>query len=303
MSRFLLVPLPGNEDLADRLARALDTEIGGIVVRRFPDEETYLRFETALDDKSVALVCTLARPNEKIMPLIFAAATARDLGAARVGLVAPYLAYMRQDRRFQSGEAVTSNYFAKILSNHVDWLVTVDPHLHRHGSLQEVFSVPAHVVHAAPLISAWIRNEVKHPLLIGPDAESEQWVAAVAHDADAPFLILQKVRCGDRDVAISVSDLARWRDHTPVLVDDIVSTGHTMIETIDHLRRSGMRAPVCIAVHGIFAGEALDAMVAAGAARIVTTNTIPHVTNAIDVVPLLVEGIHSIATSGKVSSR
>jgi len=82
-------------------------------------------------------------------------------------------------------------------------------------------------MHAAPLISDWIRNEVKKPLLIGPDSESEQWVAAVARDAVAPHLVLQKVRHGDRDVEISVPEVARWRDHIPVLVDDIVSTGRT----------------------------------------------------------------------------
>jgi ribose-phosphate pyrophosphokinase len=286
--------MPGNEDLASSLSGALDAEVGHIVVRRFPDEETYLRFETAVEGRSIVLVCTLAHPDERIMPLMFAAAAAHDLGAARVGLVAPYLAYMRQDDRFQAGEAVTSNYFGHILSSKIDWLVTIDPHLHRHSSLEEIFTVPTHVAHAAPLISAWIRQKIEHPLLIGPDTESKQWVAAVAHDAEAPLLILQKVRHGDRDVAISVPDLARWRDYTPVLVDDIISTGRTMLETIGHLQQNGMRAPVCIAVHGIFAGDALNAMISAGAARIVTTNTIPHITNEIDVMPLLGEKIHSI---------
>jgi len=140
---------------------------------------------------------------------------------------APSAIANRQDRRFQPGEAVTSTYFAKILSSQIDWMVTVDPHLHRRSSLAEIYSIPTQVMHAAPLISDWIRNEVKKPLLIGPDSESEQWVAAVARDAVAPHLVLQKVRHGDRDVEISVPEVARWRDHIPVLVDDIVSTGRT----------------------------------------------------------------------------
>lgn len=294
MARLLVIPMPGNEDLTRSLAGALDAEIGRVVVRQFPDDETYLRFETALDGRSAILVCTLAHPDEKMMPLLFAAYAARELGASRVGLVAPYLAYMRQDSRFQVGEAITSNAFGHILSKGIDWLVTIDPHLHRHSSLDEVFTVPAHAAHAAPLISTWIRQNVKQPLLIGPDAESKQWVGAVARDADAPFLILHKVRSGDRDVAVSIPDVARWRDHTPVLVDDMISTGRTMIETIGHLRRSGMMSPVCIAVHGIFASDALNALISAGAARIVTTNAIPHSTNAIDIVSLLEAGIHSI---------
>jgi ribose-phosphate pyrophosphokinase len=259
-------------------------------LRRFPDGETYLRYAQPLAGRPIVLLCTLDRPDDKVLPLLFAAATARDLRAASVGLIAPYLAYMRQDRRFQEGEAVTSRTFAKILSSHIDWLVTVDPHLHRYGSLAEIYGVETRVLHAAPLISDWISSHVENPLLVGPDSESEQWVAAVAREANAPHIVLQKTRHGDRDVEISVPDVARWRGHTPVLVDDIVSTARTMIETLGHLQRAGLRAPVCVAVHGVFAGQAYEELLAAGAARVATTNTIPHVSNAIDVTKLLAEG-------------
>src|SRR6185503_12811188 len=121
------------------------------------------------------ILCTLADPDAKFLPLIFAAATARELGAARVGLVAPYLAYMRQDRRFNPGEAVTSRYVAKLISGAFDWLVTVDPHLHRYGALGEIYTIPTRAIHAAPLMSDWIRRNVPDPLIVGPDSESEQW--------------------------------------------------------------------------------------------------------------------------------
>jgi ribose-phosphate pyrophosphokinase len=107
-------------------------------------------------------------------------------------------------------------------------------------------------------------------------------------------LVLQKVRRGDREVEVSVPEVARWREHTPILVDDILSTGRTMIETVGHLRREGMRPPVCISVHGIFAGDAFNELMAAGAGNVVTTNTISHVTNAIEVTPLLAQGVNAI---------
>jgi ribose-phosphate pyrophosphokinase len=293
--RPLLIALPGNNQLVEGLATALDADIGRVAIRRFPDEETYLRFETPLSGRSLILLCTLDRPDNKFLPLMFAAAAARDLQAASVGLVAPYLAYMRQDRRFQPGEAVTSTCFARLLSSQIDWMVTVDPHLHRRGSLAEIYGIPTPVVHAAPLISDWIRNEVKMPLLVGPDSESEQWAAIVARDAEAPYVVLRKERHGDRDVEVSIPDVARWRDHTPVLVDDIVSTGRTMIETIGHLKREGMRPSVCVAVHGVFVGSAASDLMAAGAGKVVTTNTIPHETNAIDVIALLAQGVRAVA--------
>jgi ribose-phosphate pyrophosphokinase len=290
----LLIPLPGNDSLVKGLAKALGADIGGLAVRRFPDSETYLRYDSSISGRTIILLCTLDRPDDKFLPLTFAAAAARDLGASRVGLVSPYLAYMRQDRRFQPGEAVTSTYFAKLLSGQIDWLVTVDPHLHRRATLAEIYSVPTQVMHAARLICDWIRSAVPRPVLIGPDSESEQWVATVARDAAAPYAVLQKVRHSDRDVEVSVPDITRWREHTPVLVDDILSTGRTMIETVGHLRREGMQPPVCIAVHGIFAGDAFAELMAAGAGKVVTTNTISHVTNAIDVTALLAQGVSAL---------
>jgi ribose-phosphate pyrophosphokinase len=294
MNAPLLFALSGSEALAQKLSSQIGAERGEMEFRRFPDEESYLRIAIDASGRDVAIVCSLDRPDPKFLPLVYAANVARDLGARSVGLVAPYLAYMRQDRRFRTGEAVTSGYFAKILSREIDWLVTVDPHLHRRGSLAEIYDIPARVLHAAPLVSEWIHKEVERPLLVGPDSESEQWVSEVARDAGAPHIVLAKIRRGDRDVEISAPDVERWHDRTPVLVDDIISTGRTMMETVRHLMRARMRPPVCIGVHGIFAGDAYDSLTAAGVAEIVTTNTISHVSNRIDVSQLLTGAIREV---------
>ncbi len=139
-----------------------------------------------LTGRRVALVCTLDRPDPKLLPLLFAARTASELGDASVGLVAPYLAYMRQDRRFHTGEAVSARLFASILSPQFDWLVTVDPHLHRIHSLAAIYEMATRVLHAAPAIARWIAREVENPVLIGPDGESVQWVSEVARTTGAP---------------------------------------------------------------------------------------------------------------------
>lgn len=287
MKKPLLIALPGNEAIAERLAQDFAVEFGALAVRRFPDGETYLRYESDPNGRHVVLVCTLDRPNEKFLPVVFAAATARDLGATQVGLIAPYLAYMRQDRRFCSGEAVTSTYFAGALCQWIDWLVTVDPHLHRHSDLSEIYSIPYTVLHAGPFMAAWIRREINDPLLIGPDAESRQWVSDVADRASVPYVVLRKDRCGDRDVEVSIPDLGRWRNRTPVLIDDIISSAGTMIEVIHNLNEAGMRPPICLAVHGIFAADSYDRLVAAGASQIVTTNTVAHKSNMIDISKLV----------------
>lgn len=303
MSQPLLIPMPGNERFTDALARSLDAEVGRATVRRFPDGESYVRLHTPVAGRDVIVVCTLHRPDDKLLPLLFVSATARELGARRVGLVAPYLAYMRQDRRFHDGEGITSTYFATLVSRWSDWLVTVDPHLHRRTSLGEIYGIPTAVVHAAPAIARWIRSEVERPLLVGPDGESAQWVHEVATAAGAPAVVLEKTRHGDRDVEVSVPEVARWHDHTPVLVDDIVSTARTMIATVGHLRRAGLRAPVCVGVHAVFADGAFEELMASGAARVVTCDTVPHQTNAIDLSALVAEGVRSSRVGRPFGSR
>jgi ribose-phosphate pyrophosphokinase len=291
----LLVAMPGNEKLAGGLAAHLGCDLGHIEMREFPDGETYLRLLTRPNGRAVVIVCTLDRPNDKLLPLLFAAATARELKASKVGLVAPYLAYMRQDRRFKPGEAITSRQVAHLLSDAFDRLVTVDPHLHRYGSLAEIYSIPTRVIHAASLISQWIRMNVANPLIIGPDSESEQWVAAVAKDAGAPHSVLEKTRHGDRSVEIKLRALDQWKGRTPVLVDDIISSGRTMLEAVWLLAAQGWAAPVCIAVHGLFADQSDVLLVQAGA-RVVTSNSVSHLTNGIDLTALLADAIKQIAS-------
>ena len=281
MTTPLVIALPGNEALANSLAARVQGELGQIETRSFPDAETYLRFHSDPTGRAVILVCSLDRPNPKFLPLVFAADAARDLGATKVVLVAPYLCYMRQDRRFHEGEAITSVSFARRLSATVDALVTVDPHLHRYAGLEAIYSIPTHVVGSAPAIAEWIAANEKASVLIGPDSESEQWVGEVARRAGAPFCVLQKERLGDRHVRITLPDLNSFREHLPILIDDIVSSGRTMIEAARQLRQQGLRAPVCVAVHALFSLETEQQLLQV-ASKIVSTNTVLHASNAID---------------------
>jgi ribose-phosphate pyrophosphokinase len=289
----LIVALPGSEQLADQLAERMEADRGGVFVKSFPDEESYIRLENDVAGRDVLLVCTLDRPNRKILPLCFTAAAAKELGGRSVGLVAPYLAYMRQDIRFKPGEAVSSSNFARIIEPWFDRLVTIDPHLHRNATLSAVYTIPNTVLHAADYLADWIATNIPDPILVGPDEESRQWVSAVAQRASAPFVVLEKIRRGDRDVEVSVPDVEQWKHRTPVLIDDIISTARTMIETVGHIRHAGLSAPVAIGVHAVFAGDAHDALQKSGCSRIVTTNTISHPTNAIDITPLLAKGLGS----------
>jgi ribose-phosphate pyrophosphokinase len=283
----VVIAMPGNEVLADQLATQLALERVSAQVRRFPDGESYVRVDTLVENRQAIVVCTLDHPDDKLVPLLLLASAVREAGARRVGLVAPYLAYMRQDTRFKPGETISAQHVASWICGHFDWLVTVDPHLHRIADLPQIYRIPTRVVHAADSVARWLQSQVHQPLLIGPDEESAQWVRDVAQRANAPCIVLTKQRRGDREVEVSVPDVARWRLHTPVLVDDIVSTAHTMIETVGHLRQAGLAAPVCVAVHAVFAQTALEDLRASGAADIVSCDTIRHPSNRIALAPAI----------------
>jgi ribose-phosphate pyrophosphokinase len=286
-----------------RLARRLHALPGPVGVHRFPDGEVRVSLPPAVAGRDVVLVANLTPPDGRVLPVLFAADTARDLGATSVGLVAPYLPYMRQDRAFEAGQGASAPQFAGLLSRAVDWLVTADPHLHRIRSLSDVFAIPATAVHAAPLLAAWIRAHVADPLILGPDSESRQWVASVAELAGAPWAVFAKRRTGDRTVALTLPDLGAHGARQPVLVDDIISSGVTMTAAVRALRRGEYRAPICLAVHGLFAGNAFEMLQDAGAAAIVTTNTVRHPSNAIDVTPLLAEAVAARLWPGKAPGQ
>ena len=235
----LIFPLPGNQAFAEQLAAAVDGELGSIETRRFPDGECYVRLHGDPRGRAVDLVCTLAQPDLQFLSLVFAADAARELGASEVNLVAPYLAYMRQDKRFNPGESVTSLSFARLLSSTFDALLTSDPHLHRHPTLSALYTIPTATLHAAPLLADWIAANVEAPLIVGPDEESEQWAGAIAARIGAPHVVLRKTRHGDRSVQIAAPDLGAHRDRSPVLVDDIASSGRTLAVAAQALREQG----------------------------------------------------------------
>ncbi len=278
----VLIDFDQNE-WAKHISEAFQIKEIKVSQRSFPDMESYFRLEGNVKKKDVIIVCSLNEPNSKTLDLVLLSELLRANGAAKVGLVAPYLSYMRQDKVFNPGEGITAKYFASLISKYFDWLITVDPHLHRIHSLDKVYTIPTFVIESAPFISEWIGKNIKNPLIIGPDGESKQWVKKVADAIQAPYEVLEKIRLGDENVKETIPHLDNYKKHTPVLVDDIISTAQTMIQAVKNIQSLKMKQPYCIGIHGLFAGHAFADLVSAGVKEIITCNTIAHPTNKIDV--------------------
>jgi ribose-phosphate pyrophosphokinase len=291
-----LLYLDDERVFARRLAAAARIEASPIRRHRFPDGELKVTLPPRLPP-AVAILRSLHEPNEKLVEFWLAARTPPTLGAVTVTLVAPYLAYMRQDRAFAPGEAVSQRHVGALLATLFDRVITVDPHLHRVPSLATVLPKTATVtLSAAAAIGRFLRRRAAGALLVGPDEESEQWVRNAADAARREWAVARKVRRGDRRVAVALPHV-NVRARRVVLVDDMISTGRTRVEAARALTKSGAARVDVAATHALFSEDAGRALHAAGVRRIWTTDSVRHSTNAIGLAGLLAEALGAPARS------
>lgn len=271
---------------ARRLATAAGIDAAPIGRHRFPDRELRITLPAHLPGH-VAVLRSLQDPNEKLVELLLVAGAARELGARRLTLVAPYLAYMRQDRAFAPGESVSQHHVCTLLDALFDRVITVDPHLHRVASLADVLTeAEAVTLTAAPAIGTFLGRRARGALLMGPDEESAQWVEGAARAGGLAWAVARKTRHGDRRVTITLPDVD-VRGRRVVLVDDMISTGRTLVEAARGLRRAGAARVDVAATHALVVDGAAEALAAAGVHDIWTTDTVRHPTNAIRLTGLL----------------
>ncbi len=272
---------PESESQSRRLALELGVPHRAIGVHRFPDGET--RITVAPPAENAIVYRSLDRPNEKLVELLLAASALRDQGARRLTLLAPYMAYMRQDAAFQDGEAVSQRAIGAWLGRAFDRVVTVNPHLHRTPSIAEIFpGAEAIAADAAPALAAHIAAlGLADAVLVGPDEESAALVHAVGALAKRPLLIGRKVRQGDRGVDIEIDGIARIVNAPVVIVDDIVSSGATFMTCARLLKRAGAARILGLVVHALYSPESAQGMQNAGVETIASTDTVPHPSNAI----------------------
>lgn len=289
----LLLAFADEAGLAGRLAAALGWPLALVDVHRFPDGETRLRLPPELP-AHVVLLRGLQQPNDKLTQLLLAAAGARELGAQRLTLVSPYLAYMRQDMAFTPGEVVSQRHLGRLLAAAFDQVVTVDPHLHRVHSLDEVLPGRRGVaLTAAALLGAHVARCVTGALLMAPDEEAGQWVRAAAAAAGLDHAVCRKQRHGDHEVAVSLPDQP-VAGRAVVLLDDVASTGRTLCAAARGVWAQGAASVDAAVTHALFVGDAWEQVHAAGVGRVWSSDCVPHKSNAVSVVPLLVSALQGL---------
>jgi ribose-phosphate pyrophosphokinase len=279
---------------AGRAAKAAGLRACLVERHRFPDGELRLRLPDALPPR-VVLWRTLNDPNEKLLELLLVTQTARLLGAQHLTLVAPYLAYMRQDMAFNPGEVVSQRVVGRFLAGLFDAVITVDPHLHRVSTLQEAVPVAhAVVLSGAPVLADLVHQKHANAVLIGPDEESLQWVAQAAARHGWEHAVCRKRRHGDRAVSIELPALP-VHGRAVVLMDDVASSGHTLAQAAKLLAAAGAASVDVAVTHALFAEGALALVKAAGVGEVWSTDCIAHESNAVSMVPALAQALMALA--------
>jgi len=282
---------------AQRLGQAAQLPVKMIDRHRFPDGELKLRLPVDGAGRlpaHVVLLRSLHDPNEKLVELLLTARAARTLGARHITLVAPYMAYMRQDIAFAPGEVVSQQVVGAFLAGLVDAVITVDPHLHRVATLQEAMAVPqAIVLSGAEPLADLIAQRRPGALLVGPDGESAQWIARAAARHGFDHAVCTKQRNGDSDVVIKLPPL-NFQGRAVVLLDDVASTGRTLAQAARLLRVAGAVSVDVAVTHALFVGDALQALHDAGGGEVWSTDCIPHASNAVPMAGPLAGALRSL---------
>jgi ribose-phosphate pyrophosphokinase len=293
--------LPEAAQQAARLADRLDTALHEIDVHQFPDGE--LRVTIGPVTPTTIIFTSLDQPNDKLLAILFAAEALRRGGAMRLVLVAPYLCYMRQDAAFHDGEAISQRVIGKVIAQTVDRVITVDAHLHRTKNLADIFpGIEADNLSAMPAIVDYLIAAGFDPktIIVGPDAESEPWVRDLTRRLKADYAVAQKIRHGDRSVEMAFADPAMFAGRPVLLVDDIVSSGGTLLACARTLAVAGARSVDAVITHALFAPELSTAFREAGLGSIRSTDSVSHPSNAIELDPIFAEALRQELTGASL---
>ncbi len=297
MKKPMIAAMPADMDAAHRLAAETGYPLSEITIHAFPDGESLVRAGRAAD--VVIIYCTLDHPNAKLIELGLAASAYRDLRARRLVLVAPYLCYMRQDKAFHEGEAVAQRFIGGLLAQWFDRVITVEPHLHRIKSLDEVMpGIETDALSSAGVLAQMIvaDQDADEAVLVGPDAESRAWTEAVANETGSSFIVLEKTRHSDRKVELSMPQDANIAGKRVCLVDDVVSTGETLAAAARLLKSKGAGPVQAVVTHALFSCEDEKNMKQAGIEHVRSTDCVAHATNAAHIAPLLAAALRKEAS-------
>lgn len=280
--QMIVVPGSASRQLASQLAGILKVPLANVQTKRFPDGECYVRVMDNLRGREAVLVQN-THPDESIVELLLLQDVLWQAGISKLTLVVPYFGYARQDKLFNEGEAISANTIADHIQNGVDKVITVDVHSTR---VLERFKVPTRNASAMPLIADYLRR-VGTELLIAPDKGDVERIRHLSARFSIPWDHFEKKRLDGHTVEMRQKrvDCAGKR---VAIVDDIISTGGTIVTAAQQLREQGAKDVMAACTHGLFVSGALEKL-AHVCGRVLSTDTIESKVSNVSAAPAVAE--------------
>ena len=295
-----------SQSLGEKIAIDLGLNFENVTTRKFPDGETYIRIETDVKGRDVAIVQTMfPDQNDALMEFLLIADTLKDMEVNSIIGIVPYLAYARQDRKFQPGESLSMKTIAELMKAvGVKKLITVDTHYqHVKPGKFDLFGIPCINVSAGRILLNHIRERIDHDLMtIGPDLGSSEMIKyttgeemVLMKEKKCPICGLPAAQCKckiqkKKYEITEIESKYNFSGRNVVILDDIIASGGTMIKSVKKVKSEGAKKVVAAATHGLFMKDSLIQLKELTDYLVVTDSISTPVSN-VSIAALIVEAL------------
>lgn len=267
--------------VAKQLSSMMKATLVKTTVKRFPDDELYLRIEEDISGEEIIIVQT-TYPDPNIIELFLLQNAAKEADVKKITVVIPYMGYARQDVKFNDGEPISAKLFAELISINADQIITVDPHKEH---ILDFFNVPAVSCSAIKEIARYLKGK-KIDMVLAPDKGALNRAKQATSIIGCDFDYMEKTRIDGTTVEIKPKNLD-VKNKNVAIIDDIISTGGTMATSIKELKKNGADKIFVACTHGLFAGEAIKKLDLAGCDEIISTDTIENKYSKVQIAPCI----------------
>lgn len=274
MKEFLIFSGSSHNTFAKKIANYLGVNLGCVINDSFPDGEISMRFENNVRGRDVFIVQSIAhKPNDYLMELFIMADALRRASAKSISAILPYFGYSRQDRKDKARVPITARLVANLIeTSGINRVLTMDLHS---GQIQGFFDIPVDNLYGRPMLcKAFIELQLQELIVLAPDLGAIKIARAYANQLNGDFAVMDKRRISSQEVEI-LSIIGEVKDKNVLLVDDMCSTGGTMIKAAASCKRAGANKIFAAFTHGLFVQNALDNLFKSGIEKIFVSDSIP----------------------------
>jgi ribose-phosphate pyrophosphokinase len=305
----LLFSGTSNRQLTEEIAKRMQTRVGNALVDRFKNDECRIEIRENVRGAEVFVVQSLCRSpfgatvNDSVMELLLIIDALRRASANRITAVIPYYGYAKQDKKTKGREPISAKLVANMIERAgAERIVTLDLHA---AQIQGFFDIPVDNLMAAPTLCNYLKDkklEGDKIVVVSPDAGGVPRAETFAKRLKSTLAVIIKRR-PEPDVSEVTHIVGDVQGKIAVVVDDMISTGGTLVKAAEALRKRGATDVYTLATHGIFAGDAIAQFENSEINRVIVTNTIPRTIDSTKVEHLTIAQILADAIKRITSNR